>query len=109
MHTCMWSASPIVATPAMPEAPNLIQSWKITEEMIMAEMMSRLGLACRGQGLVNAQRYTMESRGGEGPGGAGVTPRLVSGQSGNNMRWEIMPIHHVCHTTLASGHFCSAE
>lgn len=71
MHTCMWSASPIVATPAMPEAPNLIQSWKITEEMIMAEMMGRLGLACRGQGLVNAQRYTMESRGGRAPGGQG--------------------------------------
>lgn len=71
MYTCMWSASPIMATPAMPEAPNLIQSWKITEETIMAEMMGRLGLACRGQGLVNAQHYTMESRGGRARGGRG--------------------------------------
>lgn len=69
VHTCMWSASPIVAAPAKPEAPNLIQSWKITEEMIMAEMMGRLSLACRGQGLVNAQCYTVESWGGRTPGG----------------------------------------
>lgn len=76
MYTCMWSASPIVATPAMPEAPNLIQSWKITEEMIMAEMMGRLGLACRGQRLVNAQRYSIESQGGWAPGGQGWHPDL---------------------------------
>lgn len=50
-----------------------------------------------------------EGGGGPGEGGAGVTPRLVSGQSGNNMRWKIMPIHHVCHMTLASGHFGFAE
>lgn len=36
----------------------------------MAQMMGRLGLACRGQRLVNAQCFTVESRGGEGPGGA---------------------------------------
>lgn len=72
MHMCMRSASPIMATPTMPEAPNLIQSWKITEEIIMAAMMGRLGLACRGQGLVNAQHYTVELRGGgEGGGGGG--------------------------------------
>lgn len=52
----------------MPEAANLIQSWKITEEMIMAEMMGRLGLACRGQWLVNAQCYTVEG----GVGAMGV-------------------------------------
>lgn len=75
----------------------------------MAQMMGRLGLACRGQRLVNAQCFTVESRGGRARGGPGVTPRLVSGQSGNNMSREIMPIHHVCHMTLASGDFCSAE
>lgn len=55
----------------MPEAPNLIQSEKITEETIMAEMMGRLGLARRGQGLVNAQRCTMASRGGRARRGGG--------------------------------------
>ena len=74
----------------------------------MAEMMGELGLACRGQGLGNAQLWRASGWVG-GWGGSGVTPRLVFGQSGNNMRWKIMPIHHVCHATLASGHFCSAE